>query len=407
MNDRPERLQQKLYHDWLLPEEARDLRAEVRRFVDDEVLPVAGELNTVVENRDAFPWPLFKRMAQLELFRIPFARDCWGLGLGYPLSGATVVMEEVSYASDGLATIYDDHCVLPGIALLHGTQPVRTAYLKPLIDGSKVACMAITEPDAGSDLRVDTVLTRAEPRDGFFNLNGHKRFITNAPVGDFATTLCVIEGRLCILVVDLHSKGVTVGAPDLKTGNRVQLTADVWFEDVVVPDENLLGDPGEGLRIALQALAWGRVLVGASGVGMAQAAFDESVCYMRERAAFGRKLADMQYWQFKLAERATQICMARDMCYKAALRHDEGEEFSEPETAMAKYYGTQVAGDMAREAVQVFGGLGFITRLGADGSTCRVEQIYRDCKVAEIYEGANEIQKRAIARQIFGRGFVN
>ncbi len=407
MNDRPERLQQKLCHDWLLPEEARELRAEVRRFVDDEVLPVAGELNTVVENRDAFPWPLFKRMAQLEFFRIPFTRDCWGRGLGYPLSGATVVMEELSYASDGLATIYDDHCVLPGIALLHGTQPVRTAYLKPLIDGSKVACMAITEPDAGSDLRVDTVLTRAEPRDGFFNLNGHKRFITNAPVGDFATTLCVIEGRLCMLVVDLHSKGVTVGAPDLKTGNRVQLTADVWFEDVAVPGENLLGDMGEGLRIALQALAWGRVLVGASGVGMAQAAFDESVCYMRERAAFGRKLADMQYWQFKLAERATQICMARDMCYKAALRHDEGEEFSEPETAMAKYYGTQVAGDMAREAVQVFGGLGFITRLGADGSTCRVEQIYRDCKVAEIYEGANEIQKRAIARQIFGRGFVN
>ena len=407
MNGRPERLQQRLYHDWLLPEEAREVRTEVRRFVDDEVLPVAGDLNTLVENRDAFPWALFRQMAQLDLFRIPFDRDCWGRGLRYPLSGATVTMEELSYASDGVATIYDDHCVLPGIALLHGTGPVRTAYLKPLIDGSKVACMAITEPDAGSDLRVDTVLTRAVSRDGFFNLNGHKRFITNAPVGDFATTLCVIEGQLCMLVVDLHAEGVTVGAPDLKTGNRVQLTADVWFEDVAVPRESLLGEPGEGLRIALKALAWGRVLVGASGVGMAQAAFDESVWYMQQREAFGGKLADMQYWQFKLAERATQICMARDMCYKAALRHDEREDFPEPETAMAKYYGTEVAGDMARDAVQIFGGYGFMTRLGADGSTCRVEQIYRDCKVAEIYEGANEIQKRVIARQIFGRGFVH
>ncbi len=407
MNDSPDRLQERLYHDWLLPDEAREVRAQVRRFVDDEVLPVAGELNTVVEHRNAFPWQLFKRMAELDLFRIPFDSASWGRGLRYPLSCATVTMEELSYASDGLATIYDDHCVLPGIALLHGTQPVRTAYLKPLIDGSKVACMAITEPDAGSDLRVDTVLTRATSSDGFFKLNGHKRFITNAPVGDFATTLCGIEGQLSMLVVDLHAEGVTVGAPDIKTGNKVQLTADVWFEDVAVPPESLLGEPGEGLRIALQALAWGRVLVGGSGVGMAQAAFDESVSYMQKRAAFGRKLADMQHWQFRLAERATQICLARELCYKAALRHDEGEEFPEPETAMAKYYGTEVAGDMARDAVQVFGGLGFITRLGADGSTCRVEQIYRDCKVAEIYEGTNEIQKRAVARRIFGRGFLH
>ena len=122
---------------------------------------------------------------------------------------------------------------------------------------------------------------------------------------------------------------------------------------------------------------------------------------------FGGTLSDLQYWQFRMAERATQIGMARGLCYKAALRFDDGVRAPEPELAMAKYYGTQVAGDMARDAVQVFGGLGFITRLGADGSTCRVEQIYRDCKVAEIYEGANEIQKRVIARLAFGRESVH
>ena len=139
---------------------------------------------------------------------------------------------------------------------------------------------------------------------------------------------------------------------------------------------------------------------------MAQAALDECVHFMKGREMYGGHLFDLQHWQFRLAERAAQIGMARDLCYKAARRYDEGHVPPEPETAMAKYYGTQVGTEMARDAVQVFGGAGFITRLGADGSGCRVEQIYRDCKVAEIYEGANEVQKRGIARQMLGRDYV-
>ncbi len=404
--EQPRRLQDTLYHDWLLPEETRDIRTEIRRFVDCEVQPMAGDMNTVVESRDAFPRHLFARMAQTDMFAIPFTVEDGGRGLRYPLSAATVAMEELAYASDGLAAIFDDHCLLPGIALLHGSVATRKQYLSPLIDGSAVACMAITEPDAGSDLRLETVKTSAESRGDRFIVNGHKRFITNAPVGDFMTTLCVSDGALAMVVIDLHTQGVTVGTPDLKTGNRVQLTADVWLQDVVVPRENLLGAAGDGLRIALAALTWGRIVVGISGVAMAQAALDECVHFMKRRGMFGGRLSDMQHWQFRLAERATQIAMARDLCYKAALRYDEGIRTPEPEMAMAKYYGTQVAGDMARDAVQVFGGLGYITRLGADGSTCRVEQIYRDCKVAEIYEGANEIQKRVIARVAFGRDYV-
>jgi len=405
--DQPARLQDRLYHDWLLPDEAREVRAEVRRFVDDEVMPVAGELNTVVESREAFPHALFHRMADTGIFAIAFASENGGRGLNYPLSSATVVMEELAYASDGLATIYDDHCLLPGIALLSGTPAIRQCYLSRLIDGSAIACMAITEPQAGSDLRVETVQSRAESDGDCIILNGHKRFITNAPVGDFMTTLCVLDGALAMLVVDLHADGVTVGPVDLKTGNRVQLTADVWLHDVRVPRDNLLGSPGDGLRIALAALTWGRIVVGVSGVAMAQAALDECIHFMQRREMYGAKLSDLQYWQFRLAERATQIAIARDMCYKAALRYDQGTRMPEPEMAMAKYYGTQIAGDVARDAVQVFGGIGFISRLGADGSTNRVEQIYRDCKVAEIYEGANEIQKRVVARLAFGRDHVH
>jgi len=402
----PARMAEKSYHDWLLPNESREVRSTVRRFVDSEVLPVAGELNTVMETPGAFPRTLFRHMAERGFFGFPFAFSEGGRGLAYPLCAATVTMEELAYASDGLATIFDDHCVLPGIALLHGAEGIRRRYLSRLMDGSAVACMAITEPDAGSDLRAETVKTRAERAGDSYRVSGHKRFITNAPVGDFMTTLCVTGDVLSMLVVDLRSEGVTVGPPDLKMGNRVQLTADVWLDNVRVPRENLLGEVGDGLRIALAALTWGRVLVGVSGVAMAQAALDECVHFMRQRDMFGGKLSDFQYWQSRMAERATQIAMARDLCYKAARRFDEGAHVPEPETAMAKYYGTQVAGDMARDAVQVFGGLGFITRLGADGSTCRVEQIYRDCKVAEIYEGTNEIQKRAIARIAFGREHV-
>jgi alkylation response protein AidB-like acyl-CoA dehydrogenase len=403
---RPARLQETLYHDWLLPAESRDARSDVRRFVDAEVMPLAGLLNTAQESVESFPWTLFHQMARRDMFRTPFSIKDWGRGLQYPLCAATVTMEELAYASDGLAAIYDDHCLLPGVALRQGSPELRQRYLRPLVEGTKVACMAITEPEAGSDLRVETVTTRGESHGDFFVLSGRKRFITNAPVGDFATTLCVLDGRLAMLVVDLHADGVTVGPPDIKTGNKTQLTADVWFENARVPRENLVGEPGDGLKIALRALTWGRIVIGASGVGMAQAAFDESVNFMRQRQMYEGTLGDLQYWQFKLAEHAMQIAMARDLCYKAALRYDQGITPPEPETAMAKYYGTQVAGDMARDAVQIFGGLGFITRLGVDGSTYRVEQIYRDCKVAEIYEGANEVQKRGIARRIFGREYV-
>ena len=404
--DQPVRLQDTLYHDWLLPGESRSVRMEVRQFVDAEVMPVAGELNTCVEESASFPGHLFSRMADAGLFRVPFGSDCGGRGLKYPLCAATVTMEELAYASDGLAAIYDDHCLLPGAALLNGPPELREQYLVPLLSGSSIACMAITEPAAGSDLRVDTVSTRAVANADGYVLNGHKRFITNAPVGDFMTTLCLIGDAMSMLVVDLDAAGVTVGPPDRKTGNRVQLTADVWLEDVRVPGANLVGNVGDGLRIALGALTWGRIVIGVSGVAMAQAALDECVHFMKRREMFGGTLSDMQYWQFRLAERATQIAMAREMCYKAALRYDEGVRAPEPEMAMAKYYGTQIAGDMARDAVQIFGGLGYITRLGADGSTFRVEQIYRDCKVAEIYEGANEIQKRVIARAVLGKEYV-
>ena len=245
--------------------------------------------------------------------------------------------------------------------------------------------------------------TTATRKGDKYIVSGQKRFITNACVADFVTALVNTDGKLSMLVIDLDSKGCRVGRPDKKMGNRGQLTSDIYFDNVEVPVENLIREEGRGLHIALGTLTYGRVGIGASGVGMAQSAFDESVEYMKRREAFARKIAQFQYWQFRMAERAIQIENARNLYSKAALRMDQGVEFPEPEAAGAKYYGTECAGDMARDAVQIFGGYGFMKLLEHDQSTYKVEEIYRDCKVPEIYEGTNEIQKLIIARELFGK----
>ena len=206
-----------------------------------------------------------------------------------------------------------------------------------------------------------------------------------------------------MFVIDLKSEGCRVGEPDKKMGNKGQLTSDIYFENVEVPVENLIGEEGNGLHVALASLTYGRIGIGASGVGMAQSAFDESVHYLLNREAFGRQLAKISHLKYRMAERAIQIENARNLYHKAALRLDRGVEFPEPEAAGAKYYGTECAADMARDAVQIHGGYGFTQLLSHDQSTYKVEEIYRDCKITEIYEGANEIQKMIIARHIFGR----
>jgi butyryl-CoA dehydrogenase len=247
------------------------------------------------------------------------------------------------------------------------------------------------------------MVTDAVQVEGGWRVTGHKRWISNSPVAAFVVALCREGGRMTELVIDLDSDGVRVGKPDRKIGNHGQLTADVYFDNVFVPESNLLGISGSGLRVALQTLTYGRIGIAAAGVGMAQSLFDHSVERLKHRKAFGKVLAEMQHWQFRMAERATEIENARNLYLKAALRKDAGEAFPEPEAAMAKFYATNLAGDFAREAVQIHGGYGFMKELSHDGSHYHVGEIYRDVKIAEIYEGANEIQKWIVARQIFGK----
>lgn len=403
MRPLPPRMQDKLYHELLLPRETQEIRQKAREFAVREIAPLAERIAEGPEDRSRFPTELFARLAEEDFFRIPFPKEIGGLGLEYPACATVVTVEELAYVSNSIAAIYDVHCILAGHALSRGSEFLKETYLRPLLAGSRIGCFATTEPNASSDLSPRALGTRAVRRDDTYFVSGQKRFITNACVADYVTALVNTDGKLSMLVVDLHAKGCRVGQPDKKMGNTGQLTSDIYFDDVEVPVANRIGEEGQGLRIALSTLTYGRVGIAASGVGMAQSAFDESVDYLSRREAFGQKLAQFQYWQFRMAERAIQIENARNLYAKAALRIDRGEEFPEPEAAGAKYFGTECAVDMARDAVQVFGGYGYMRQLEHDQTSFKVEEIYRDCKITEIYEGTNEIQKLVIAREIFGR----
>jgi len=209
---------------------------------------------------------------------------------------------------------------------------------------------------------------------------------------------------MTMLAVDLkNSPGIRIGNPDLKMGHRGQLTADIVFDNVAVPASNVLGQPGNGLSVALATLAYGRIGIAAAGVGVAQAALDLAVERMRTRHVFGKPLGAMQHWQYRLAERATELECARMLYQKAALRVDGGEGVAEPEASMAKTFATRLAGDLSRDAIQVYGGYGFARQVSETGETFRLEELYRDAKILEIFEGANEVLQWVIARQLIGR----
>lgn len=404
MRKLPLRMQTKLYKEHFFPEETREIRQKVRAFAEKEIFPLARDIGEKRERNRNFPRRLFRKMAAEGLFRIPFSEEDGGLGLSYPACGAAVMAEELAYVSASVAGTVNAHFLLSGKTLAMGSPHIKEKYLALALSGTSVASFAMTEPQSGSDVRTGSLVTKARKKGKKYIINGRKRYITNAGVADFVTLLASVGGEKSIMiVVDLDSPGCSVSAPDKKLGNRGELTYDIYLEDVEVPRENLIGKEGDGLRVAVNSLLYGRTGIGASGVGMAQSAFDECIEFMNQREAFGKKIADFQYWQFLLAQRAVEIENARNLYLKAALCLDNGDPFPTFETSAAKYYGSEISVTMARDAVQIFGGLGLMVELAHDSSTYKVEEIYRDSKVGEIYEGTNEIHKMIIARSIFGR----
>ncbi|SEP89798.1 Acyl-CoA dehydrogenase [Solimonas aquatica] len=403
MSETPRRRADTLSSDLLLPQETLRIRKLVREFAQDVLRPVAHRLNTTPEAKENFPREQFAAMARAGIYRIPYPADVGGMGLEFPTLATMTAAEELGYYSPSFASaLFDGQAILVGRTLQNAPAAIRARYLPMLVRGEFVGCFATSEPEASTDLSVASMMTVAEKVDGGWRVSGVKRWITNSPVGDYMAVLCRTGDRLNMLWLDMHAPGVSVSAPDLKMGNHVQLTADVTLREVFVPQENLLGAEGAGLRAAIGSLVQGRMGIAAIGVAMAQAAFDFSADYMEKRKVFGQELARFQHWQFRYAEHALQIEMARNLYQKAALRLDR-EGNADIEAAMAKIAGSRLACEVARDAIQVCGAYGFVRTLSGPGQNFPLESIYRDAKIGEIYEGANEIQNWVIARHIFGR----
>ena len=393
----------KLFKDIFLPEETLRVRKDVRQFADDVVRPVAQRINTTPESRDSFPHELFKAMGAAGLYRIPFAQDVGGLGLEFPTLGTVTVLEELGYYSPSLASaLYDGQAILVGQTLNRAGDFLRKTYLPRLVRGEFLGAFATSEPDASTDLSPQNMQTVAVKVDGGWQISGKKRWITNSVAADYIAVLCRSGERQTFLFADMLSPGVSVGDPDRKMGNYVQLTADVGFDRVFVRDDHVIGSEGAGLRAALGALMLGRMGIGAIGIAMAQAAFDFSSHYISQRKVFGKPIAGFQHWQFRYADHALGIETARNLVHKAAMLYDRTGN-AETEAAMAKVAGSELAVDVARDAIQACGAYGFVQTLSGPGEHFPLESIYRDAKIGEIYEGANEVQRWVIARNIFGR----
>lgn len=400
-------LSDRLYDDLWLPDETIRIREKVRHFAMEELSPIAHELNNTPEHVDAFPWPLVKKMGEAGLFKIPFSKENGGEGLEYPTLATMVMLEEIAYVCSGVAaSLIDVQLILFGHTLEHASPAAKAKLFPALVAGDIVGAFATSEPAASTDLSVASLQTEAVRVPGGYLLNGRKRWITNSPVAHYMFVLCKLDQSMTMLLVDMKANGVKVGEPDKKMGNHSQLTADVYFENVFIPTEQLVGDEGKGLKSALTSLTLGRVGIGACGVGMAQAAFDFAVDYMQNRSVFGKPLSNYQYWQFRFADYATQLENARNLYIKAAIAQDKKRPSVANQCAMAKLIGSALAGDVARDAIQVCGGYGFVKELAATGQQFPLEAIYRDSKIGEIYEGANEIQRLLIARSIFGKDAV-
>jgi alkylation response protein AidB-like acyl-CoA dehydrogenase len=396
-----------LFSDIFLPEETQSIRNEVRQLAVRILAPIAHRLNTTPESVNGFPHEAFGDLARGGLYTIPFAEPFGGRGLQFPMLATMTAMEEIAYFVPGLASaLYDAQALLVGKTLEANPGPMRDRWLPLLIQGAFVGSFATSEPAASTDLSVASMQTVAAKIDRGWILNGTKRWITNSPVAKLCLTLCRTGDSLTMFAVELDSAGVTVGAPDRKMGNYAQLTADISFKDVEVLDEAVIGTVGKGLRVALGALALGRIGIAAAGTAMAQAAFDYAVKHMETRSVFGQKLAQYQHWQFTFADHAIKIENARALYQKAAYRYDVDPTSVEPQAAMAKIAGSEAAVEVVRSAIQVCGAYGFVRELASTQETFPLESIYRDSKIGEIYEGANEIQRQIIARSIFGRKFV-
>ena len=374
-------------------EDHENLRMKIREFAETEVKPIAFML----DKENEFPTEAVKKLGEMGVLGIPFPKEYGGAGLD--MISYAIAVEELSRVDGGTGVILSAHVSLGSYPIFaYGTEEQKQKYLVPLAKGEKLGAFGLTEPNAGSD--AGGTETTAVLEGDYYILNGGKIFITNADKAEtyivFAVTTPDIGTRgISAFIVEKGWEGFTFGDHYDKMGIRSSSTAELIFNNVKETKEHLLGKEGEGFKIAMFTLDGGRIGIASQALGIAQGAFENALAYAKEREQFGKPIAFQQVISFKLADMATKLRAARFLVYSAAELKENHEDYA-MESAMAKQYASDVCLEIVNEALQIFGGTGYLKGM-------EVERAYRDAKICTIYEGTNEIQRVVIASHLIGK----
>src|SRR5262245_8773453 len=367
--------------------QADEIRQAVRRFAAEQLAPNAARWD-----RDkVFPKDALQGLAAMGLYGVAIP-DEWG-GAGMDYTSLAVACEEIAAGDCATATIVAVNNLVAGILAGYGSPDQKAKFLKPLAQGRLLGAFALTEPQVGSD--ASAITTRAERKGNEYVLNGVKQFITSGKNADVAVVFAVTDkgaGKKGISALLVPTSSYTVARIEEKLGQRASDTAQIVFENCKVPAENLLGQEGVGYRIALANLESGRINVAAQATGVARAALEAAIAYTRERKSMGKTLIEHQAVNFRLADMATQVEAARQLYLHAARLRDAGQPCLK-EASMAKLFASEMSEQVCSDAIQVHGGYGYVADFP-------VERYWRDVRVTKIYEGANDIQRMVIGREL-------
>ena len=376
--------------DYLLTEEQIMVRDLARKIAQEKVKPLAAEL----DKKDEFSWPLMKILAESDLFGVYMEEKYGGMGGG--ILELCLVTEELSRACGGIAVSYAASALGTDPIILFGTEAQKEKYLPDLSSGKKLAAFGLTEPNAGSD--AGAIETTAKKDGDYYILNGLKHFITNGGEAETYTVLAMTDKTkgtrgASFFIVEKGTSGFTFGKKEDKMGIRSSVTRELVFTDCKIHKDNLLGKEGQGFIIAMKTFDMSRPGVAAQAVGIAQGALDLAVDYSRQRQQFGKPICSFQGLKFMLADMAAQTEAARGLVYSVARMIDSGNNKVTKESAMAKMFASDVAMKVTTDAVQIYGGYGYIKEYP-------IEKFMRDAKITQLYEGTNQILRDIIANNL-------
>lgn len=372
-----------------LTREQTDFLEVIRQIVVEKVTPRAPEIDESGE----FPEDIRQLFGEQDLMGLPFEERYGGTGTGEIMLCAAIEEIAKGCASSALILAAQDLASLP--IRLFGSEEMKDEWLPKMASGEVLGAFALSEPDAGSD--PGAMRTRATKTDGGWILNGAKNWITNSGIADFYVTFAVTDPEvkfskgITAFLVTAESEGFRIDALEKKMGMKGSPTGQPIYEEVFVPDEHVIGEPGRGFAVAMETLDRSRLGVAAQAVGIAQGATDYAAAYAKDRTAFGRPINELQGIQFKLADMETTTAAARELLYRAAALVEAGDPTMGKYSAMAKLFASDVAMEVTTQAVQVLGGYGYVKEYP-------VERMMRDAKLTQIYEGTNEIQRVVVAR---------